>query len=143
MGNVFSNTDIRGRTDDSLTTEYVWNLGKALAEWLPEGGDVVIARGTGANEQTVHALTEGVLLQGRNVIDAGEGDTATVIGAIGDKQAAGGVYIAHDDLQSYEIITMFDARGVTVTTDNGLNDLGLLVDAANFVPAATKGEVIR
>jgi hypothetical protein len=139
MGTIFSTDDIRGRAGESLTTEYVWNVGKGLAEWLPEDGNVVVVRSPLADDMTAHALIEGLLLQGRDVIDAGEGDLQTVVGAIGDNKLAGGALVAHDQLDNLEIITLFDARGVVVTSDTGLAEIGQMVESANFVPAATKG----
>ncbi len=143
MGTIFSMSDIRGRADDSLTTEYVWNIGKALADWLPEQGYIVIVKGEAANESTVHAFVEGVLLQGRNVVDAGLGDQQTLVAQIGDRQAAGGVLFTHDALQDSEVIAFTDARGASITTDSGLTELGQLAEAGNFEPAATKGQVTQ
>lgn len=134
--------DIRGHAGDSLTTEYVWNVGKALAEWLPEEGNLVIVKAAGANEATAHALAEGALLQGRDVADAGTGDLQTLVGAVGSQQAAGGALVSHDNLQNLEVIELFDARGVAITSDTGLAELGELVEAGNFVPAAAKGTII-
>jgi len=143
MGITFSTNDIRGRADDTLTTEHAWNVGKAAAEWLPEQGDIVVVHSADANESTVRALTEGLLLQGRNVIDAGQGDQQAVVVAIGDKQAAGGVLITHDQLQNIEIITLFDAQAATVTAETGLAEIDQLVDAGNFMPAAEKGSIVQ
>ncbi len=143
MGITFSTNDIRGRADDTLTTEHAWNVGKAAAEWLPEQGSIVVVRSADANESTVHALIEGLLLQGRNVIDGGQGDQQAVVTAIGDKQAAGGVLITHDQLQNIEIITLFDALGSTVTAETGLAEIDQLVDAGNFIPATEKGSIIQ
>lgn len=142
MGTIFSLSDIRGRADDSLTTEYVWNIGKAFAEWLSDQGDVVIVKGEGANEATAHAFIEGMLLQGRNIIDAGQGDQQILAGHINDKQAAGGVLITHDALQDSEVIAFTDARGVIITTDNGLTELSQFAEAGNFEPAVTKGTIV-
>lgn len=133
--------DIRGRTDDSLTTEYAWTVGKAFAEWLPEQGAIVVARGENTNETTAHALIEGLLLQGRDIIDAGQGVHQTLVDAIVDKKAAGGVLFGHDDLQAFEIIALYDAQGASVTTDTGLMEISQLVEAGNFIPAADKGEI--
>lgn len=141
MGTIFSASDIRGRADDSLTTEYVWNIGKAFADWLPNQGDIVIIRGEGANEQTIHALSEGILLQGRNIVDAGQGDITGLTGVIGDKQAAGGVCVQHDALQDIEVIAFVDASGTTILADTGLDELKLSADAGNFEPAPARGSV--
>lgn len=132
--------DIRGRASDSLTTDYAWNIGKALAEWLPQDGDVIVCGTDTTNATTMHALTEGVLLQGRDVIDAATTSQADVGSLIREAQAAGGVCIAHDDLQDMEIITLFDAQGAPITADSGLTELRELIEAGNFLPAPVKGE---
>lgn len=102
----------------------------------------MVVRAADANGTTVHALTEGLLLQGRDVLDAGAGDQQLTIGVIRDKSAAGGVLIAHDSLQGIEIITLLDAHGATITADTGLESLDQLIEAGNFVPASEKGEVL-
>lgn len=141
MGTIFSAYDIRGRIGQTLTVEYAWTVGKAFAEWLTDEEDIVIVRGADADESIVHALTEGLLLQGRDVIDAGEGDQQKAVETIGEKQAAGGVLITHDTLQDIGIITLFDAQGIAVTAERGLEALEQMIDAGNFIPASKKGEV--
>lgn len=141
MGTIFSAYDIRGRAGETLTTEYVWTVGKAFSDWLPEEGGVVVTRSAGANSTTVHALVEGLLLQGRNVIDSGEGDLPSIVNVIADKAAAGGILVTHDETQNIEIITLFDARGVAITLELGLAAIEELITAGNFVPAVSKGTV--
>lgn len=142
MGTIFSAYDIRGRAGESLTVEYSWNVGKAFAEWLPEEGSVVIAKSVTADASIVHALIEGLQLQGRNVIDTGEGDQQTVMTALfGDQSTAGGIAITHDDAQNIEVISLYDAQGVAVTADQGLTDIEALIESGNFVPAAEKGQL--
>ncbi len=141
MATIFSSTDIRGNVGESLTTEYVWNVGKAFAEWLSEKGDVVIAQSESADKGTVHALIEGILLQGRSVINAGVGDQNTIISTIVDKKAAGGALVEYEQVQNLAVITFFDGRGVAVMDSTGLNEINQLTDAANFLPAPEKGDV--
>lgn len=141
MGITFSATDIRATLDESSVVEYLWNLGKALADWLPEEGSVAAVKGVGASEQAVHALTEGLLLQGRDVVDAGSGDQAAAVAAVSTAQAAGGIYIGHDDLSGSEVLAFYDARGVIIAADTGLIEISQLAESGNFVPASQKGEV--
>ena len=141
MGTIFSTNDIRGRIDESLTVEYAWTIGKAFAEWLPEDGVVVAVKSADANGPIAHALTEGVLLQGRDIVDAGRGDQLTIVNAIRDNQAAGGYMVSHDGLENMGIITLFDHQGVAVTAERGLMDVEELIEAGNFLPAAEKGEI--
>ena len=141
MGSIFSVYDIRGRAADSLSTEYVWNVGKAFAEWLPEDGAIALVKHPDADQTTTHAFVEGVLLQGRNVLDAGTGDQQGVIALLRDGQAVGGAIITHDSLQNIEVITLLNAQGMGITAESGLTEIAELVEAGNFVPAAQKGEV--
>lgn len=138
---MFSSYDIRGRLGESLTNEYVWNVGKALADWLPLEGRIAVVSESDASEIVVKALVEGLRLQGRDVIDGGRGDMQTLVQISVASHTAGGVLISHDDLQNVEVIALFQENAVAVTLDNGLSDIAALVDAGNFVPAAVKGDL--
>lgn len=142
MGTVFSAYDIRGRVGENISVEYVWTVGKAFAEWLPDEGSVVVATGSQADQSIAHAFIEGVLLQGRDVLHVGEGGEQAVNGGIADNKAAGGVLISHDGIQSIEVIALYDAQGSVVSAEGGLLAIGELVDAGNFLPAATKGNLV-
>ncbi len=131
--------DIRGRADDSLTAEYAWNIGKALADWLPDEGTVAIAASSNVNETLAHALCEGVLLQGRDVAYGASSTRETAITAIAEKRVVGGVSISHDDVSGLEIIELFNAQGQTVTSESGLAEINQLIEAGNFVPSPQKG----
>jgi phosphomannomutase len=141
MTAIFSATDIRGTLGDDLTIEYIWDIGKAFADWLASDGQVIVLRGSSVDESTVHALTEGVLLQGRSVIDAGTGDPQQLIATIMDKQAAGGVLIEYQTTQNLVVITLFDDRAVSLLDSTGLQQITQLVEAGNFLPAIQKGFV--
>lgn len=141
MGTIFSAYDIRGRADDSLTTEYVWNVGRAFADWLPDDGAVAFSFRSDTDLKILHAFTEGVQLQGRDAINTGEDNQQGLIALLRDGGAAGGAIVTHDALQGLEIITLLDARGVGVTSESGLLEINQLVEAGNFIPAAQKGEL--
>lgn len=142
MSIIFSGFDIRGRIDDSLTPEYAWNVGKAFADWLPTDGPVVVVHQTVAAPSVTKALIEGVRLQGRSVIDGGEGDEQVARELLADRKAAGAFIVGHDDLQSVEFIQLLQENGVGVTSENGLLAISSLVESGNFVPAAVKGEIL-
>ncbi len=143
MSNIFSSFDIRGRIDDSLTPEYAWNVGKAFSEWLPEEGHITIVSDPAAQQKIVRALIEGIRLQGRNVVDGGQGDTQRLIELTADNKAAGSMLVSHDDIQGLEVIQLYQENGVALSSDNGLIDIAQLVEAGNFVPAAVKGELLH
>ena len=141
MSSIFSGFDIRGRLGENLTIEYVWNVGKGLADWLPEDGRVVVVASPTADPTIVKALTEGLRLQGRNVIDGGQGDKQTLAQITSGAQTAGGALIAHDDLENLETIELYQENATPITADTGLSQIAALVEAGNFVPAAAKGEL--
>lgn len=139
MGTVFSSYDIRGQLNDSLTVEYAWLVGQAFSEWLSGEGQIVAIIAEGANSQIFHAITEGLLLQGRNVTDCGQCDESAITNAIQQHSAAGCVMVSHDSVQNTEIITLYDEHGVAITADRGLMEIVELVASSNFLPAASKG----
>lgn len=139
MGTIFSSTDIRGHIGEPDTTEYIWNAGKAFAEWLPEGGDVVVLKTQTVDAGTAHAFVEGLLLQGRAVTDAGMGDQTAVVNAIGETKAVGGALMDCDTAQNLVVITLFDANTALITAETGLTEINQLIESGNFLPAAEKG----
>lgn len=142
MSTIFSSTDIRGRLGDSLTPEYAWNVGKAFADWLPQDGHITIVAEAGAEPKIIHAIVEGVRLQGRAVLDGGQGDAQHLIKLAADKRPAGSILVSHDEAQNLEVVELYQENGVLVTSDNGLVDISQLVEAGNFVPATIKGELL-
>lgn len=141
MSTIFSNYDIRGRLEDSMSKEYVWNVGKALAEWLPQDGTIAVVSVDGASDVVIKSLIEGMRLQGRHVIDGGVGDQQTLSQVNIGSKTAGGVLISHDTLQNVEVIAVYQENDTLITIDNGLQQITELAESGNFVPAAVKGEL--
>lgn len=142
MGTVFSAYDFRGRIDDTLTVQTAWSLGSAFTDWLTNDGEIVVVKAETVNEEIARGFIEGVLLLGRNVIDAGNGDANTVVAEIKARQIVGGALVAHDNLQQLEIITLFDDGGRVVTTESGLTEINDLVASGNFLPSPEKGKLL-
>jgi phosphomannomutase len=141
MGTIYSAYDIRGRLDETFTVEFVWTIGKAFAEWLGEPGVVAIVRSANGDQSVVHALTEGLSLQGRDILDGGEGDESALRSVMGNQKAAG-ILVSHDDIQATEIITLFDNSG-TQLTEAALNEVKELAESGNFLPAPQKGKQLN
>lgn len=138
---AFTAYDIRGKIQEGVSLEVAWNIGKALADWLSTYGVVSIIRGEGANETLVTALIEGLRLQGRDVIDRGAGDKTVLLEQIKAEGLSGGVYVGYDTQDEMCVIELYDENAQPIVAENGLNDIGELVRAGNFVPSATKGEL--
>jgi len=142
MSNIFSSFDIRGRLEDSLTPEYAWNVGKAFSDWLPEDGFIVVVSEQTAEPKIVNAVIEGIRLQGRAVMNGGQGGSERLIQLLANNRAAGSILVSHDGVQGLEIIQLYQEDGIAISSDTGLIEISELVDAGNFVPAAVKGDVI-
>ncbi len=138
---TFTTYDIRAKIRSGASLEVAWNIGKALADWLPTYGTVAVLRDQGANEILFTALVEGLRLQGRDVIDAKSGDKVALMEKIKDEGLSGGILLGEDIEQEVCVIELYDDKAQLVSAENGLQDIAALVDGGNFVPAATKGEL--
>src|SRR5574337_794492 len=96
MGTIYSDTDLRGRLNETSSTEYFWNAGKAFSDWLEEDGAVAIVYSPDINLVLFHAFAEGILLQGRSVVVVGEGDENELITVLRSSPTIGGVYMSSD-----------------------------------------------
>lgn len=134
--------DIRGTAATGLTVECAWNIGKALADWLSTLGNIVVVYHP-TQQQVAQAVVEGIRLQGRNVVDGGNGDKESVKTYITTAGLSGGVVIGFDDLEKVTVIELYGEDAKRIELENGLRDIRELVQAGNFVPAATKGELTK
>lgn len=126
----------QGQDSDSgeMTVEVAWNMGKALADWLPTLGSVVIVS---ADENGMtNAVVEGLRLQGRTVIVQIPGDVGAASARIVADKLSGGVVVGPNG------VVFLDSNGSQIQGD-ALADVQILIAAGNFIPADTKGELIR
>jgi phosphomannomutase len=132
--------DIRGTADTGLTTEYAWNTGKAVADWLPTAGNIIVLY-VPMGQPTAHAVIEGLRLQGRSVVDGGVGDKDAAIAHIKTSGLSGAVVIGIEESTGNIVIQIYKEDGALVDRQSGLMELAELIEAGNFVPAAVKGEL--
>lgn len=137
---LISAYDIRGTEATGLTMECVWNIGKAVADWLPTDGRVMVA-GSATQTKLINAAIEGLRLQGRAVLEAGELTKEQTIERVTADHLSGAILIGHDELEQVITVEIYQHEGRLVTSETGLKTLRELVQAGNFVPAATKGDV--
>lgn len=136
----FTSYDIRGTTEDDLPVETAWNVGKAVGDWLPTYGKVVVIAGEGAGRPIFDAIIEGLRLQGRDVLE-GAGDKTVAKQRIEADGLSGGVFVGHDEAQDVSVVEVFNDKAKLVGSENGLPAIAELVEAGNFVPSASKGEL--
>lgn len=138
---TFTAYDIRGKIQEGVSLDVAWNIGKAFADWLPTYGTVAVLRGEGADETLLSAVIEGLRLQGRNVVDYGQGNKEKVVEIIKDQGYSGAVFTTFDSEQQVTVTELYDDKGTLIVAENGLNDIAEAVQGGNFVPAAEKGEL--
>lgn len=139
---LISAFDIRGTEATGLDVECAWNVGKALADWLPTAGSVVVL-GNPVVGKLVDAVIEGLRLQGRNVIYGGIGDNEAAVAHIKTSGLAGAVVVGHDNLENVHTISLLQENGQLITMETGLKEIREFVLAGNFVPAVAKGELTQ
>lgn len=137
---MITDLDIRGTSETGLTVEYAWNVGKAVADWLPTAGNVIVLY-LPAAQPTAHAVIEGLRLQGRGVVDGGVGDKDAAVAHIKTSGLSGAVVIGVEESTGVTRIQIYKEDAALVDAESGLKEIAQLVDAANFVPAAVKGEL--
>lgn len=138
--NMLTDYDIRGTAETGLTIECAWNVGKAVADWLSTGGNVIVLY-IPAGQATANAVIEGVRLQGRNVVDGGVGDKDAAIAHIKTSGLSGAVVVGVEESTGITSIQIYKEDGGLVDSESGLREIAELVEAGNFVPAAVKGEL--
>lgn len=138
---LISASDIRGAEETELTIDVAWNIGKAMADWLAEGGPVAVVY-LPTQHLLANAIIEGLRLQGRDVIDGGHGDGEALITYIMTNGLAGGVRVGYDDNDKKVTIELYDAEAHLVV-DSGLEEIRRRVEAGNFVPADDKGHLLQ
>ena len=138
--NMMTDYDVRGTSETGLTIEYAWNIGKALADWLPTAGHMAVMY-TASRHDLANAIIEGGRLQGRDIMDGGEGDRLTAATHIQTGGLSGAAVVSVDDVTGATVIELLQETGERIEAETGLREIGELIEAGNFVPAAVKGEL--
>ncbi|HMH70048.1 MAG TPA: hypothetical protein VK502_01495 [Candidatus Saccharimonadales bacterium] len=139
---LISAYDIRGTKETGLTVECAWNIGKALADWLPTAGSVAVAY-VPTQIDIARAIIEGLRLQGRNVIDGGNGGKDAAKSYVATAKLSGAVVVGFDELESQITIELYNDEVKLIDSSSGLQEIRDLIEAGNFVPAAVKGELTQ
>lgn len=132
--------DIRGTVETGLDVECAWNVGKALADWLPTTGSVVVVT-VPTHQDLARGVIEGLRLQGRTVVDGGIGDKEKAIAYVKTVGLSGAAVVGFDELEKVTTIELYREDARLIDSETGLKDIRELVEAGNFVPAAIKGEL--
>lgn len=139
---LISEYDIRGTKETGLTVECAWNVGKALADWLSEAGEVAVSYPS-SQEEIAKGVIEGLRLQGRHVIDAGSNDKGFVTSYIVTGGLAGAAIVDFIEPEKVITIELYSQGAKRIDSEHGLYEIRQLVEAGNFVPAAMKGDLTK
>lgn len=139
-----------------ITVEAAWNIGKAMADWLPTQGGVLVTAAIddfgqnmaiaglhlqGASD-LLSAAIEGLRLQGRAVVFSSRGSRDAIASQIVADQLAGAVIVGRDAVAGDTMIELYASNGKRIEND-ALDDIRHLANAGNFVPAGAKGELTQ
>lgn len=138
--NMMTDYDLRGTNETGLTIEYAWNVGKALADWLPTAGHIAVMY-PATQHDLASAIIEGARLQGRDVMDGGDGDRSSAIAHIQTGGLSGAAVVRVDNTTGVSVIELLQEVGERIERETGLSEIAELVEGGNFVPAAIKGEL--
>ncbi len=140
---IFKAYDVRGKVGSELTPIVAENIGKAVAQWLPESGVVAVGRDMRPDSaELAAALIQGLTQQGRDVWDIGEVTSDMIYYAAGTYNLAGGVMItASHNPGEYNGIKFCREEAKPIGEESGLFDIRDLAQQNNFEPAAKSGTV--
>ncbi|HKR82367.1 MAG TPA: hypothetical protein VJR27_05225 [Candidatus Saccharimonadales bacterium] len=147
INNIFKAYDVRGKVGTELTTDVANWIGVAFAQWLPTEGAVAVGRDMRPDSaELADALIEGLVAQGRDVIDIGQVTSDMIYFAVGHDQLAGGVMItASHNPGVYNGIKFCREQAKPVGQESGLFEVrdavAKMASGEKPAAAATHGQV--
>ncbi len=143
--NIFKAYDIRGKVGTELTGDVARLVGSALAEWLPNAGTVAVGRDMRPDSaELAAAVIEGLVQQGRDVLDIGQVTSDMIYFAVGHNNLAGGAMVtaSHNPGADNGIkLCREEARPIGIET--GLAEVRDAAIKGEFIPAAVEGTVTQ
>lgn len=142
---IFKAYDIRGLSPEELSPELSHAVGRALADTLPSAGKVVVGRDMRTDSEALQAaLIEGLVQQGRDVIDIGLVTTDMVYFATGHLKAAGGAMVtASHNPGKYNGIKLCGRGVVPIGESTGLGDIKHAITKDDYKSVAKPGSEER
>ena len=136
----FKAYDIRGKLGEQLNTDVAYRVGRAFAQHTKAktvvvGGDIRLT-----SEELKHALAEGLMAGGTNVIDLGLAGTEHIYFATSHLQCDGGIVVtaSHNPID-YNGMKLVRENSKPISGDTGLFDIQALAEKNNFVNVDTQG----
>jgi phosphomannomutase len=142
---IFKAYDIRGEVGPELNAEIVLNIGKALADWLPDDGPVAVGRDMRPDsKELADAMIKGLTAQGRDVWDIDQVTSDMIYFAAGKYGLAGGAVItASHNPGAYNGIKFCGSNAKAIGDDSGLFEIRDIVLSQKFKKTGSTGEIIQ
>lgn len=137
---IFKAYDIRGLVPGELNEDITRSIGQALADFLYESVEatrnqpVVVGRDMREDSAALAAaLTEGLIQQGRDVIDIGQVTTDMIYFATGHLQTAGGAVVtASHNPGAYNGLKLCREEAQPIGVETGLEDIKQRINRGKF-----------
>ncbi len=142
LDTIFKAYDIRGRVPDELDAHTTQLIGRALADFLP-AGTVAVGRDMRADsEQLAQAMINGLVQQGRIVLNLGQITSDMMYFVIGDMKLAGGAMItASHNAAGYNGVKLTGAGVVPIGQGSGLEKIKASINDNDFLKSNQPGHV--
>jgi len=137
---IFKAYDIRGKVPDELTSEVAKSVGRALADFLPEG-KIAIGRDMRPDSQELaRSISEGLMEQGRVVVDLGLITSDMMYFAVGKYNLAGGAMVtASHNPGEYNGIKLTGKGVMPIGEETGLIDIKKALIEDSFKASSASG----
>lgn len=141
VAHIFKAYDIRGKVGSELTVALAENIGRAMAQWLPNEGAVAVGRDMRPDsEDLAQGMIRGLRAGGRNVRDIGLVTSDMIYFAVGSGDLAGGAMItASHNPGEYNGIKLCREEARPIGIESGLAEVRDLALAGTFTDASTQG----
>jgi phosphomannomutase len=138
---IFKAYDIRGLVGTELTTALAEGVGRALADFLPDAGPVAVGYDMRPDSaELAAAVRQGLVKQGRQVIDIGQVASDMIYFAVGHLHAAGGAMVtASHNPGAYNGIKLCGLEARPISIETGLAEIRDNIKTDNYKAVVTAG----
>ncbi len=139
---IYRNYDIRGRYPEELNESIVRNIGRALVDIYGPTSIAVGHDNRPSAEPLVKALTEGITMQGANVVDVGLVTTPMLYHISGSTDAEVAVMVTASHLGSeFNGLKICIEDAVPIGLDSGLGEVRDYIERGVFKDSDSHGTV--
>lgn len=137
---IFKAYDIRGKVPAELTNEVAEAIGRALADFLPDGKVAVGRDMRPDSEQLAGSIAKGLMMQGREVVDLSQITSDMMYFAVGNYHFAGGAMVtASHNPGEYNGVKLTANGVLPIGEETGLMDIKKAIIADRFKSSAATG----